>query len=66
MTVVKVRKRIRLRGPSGMVGGMAKAMASETTPRIPAHEVTIAPRQVGFSSRSLTRADSSRGRKVAG
>ncbi len=66
MTVVKVRKRIRLRGPAGMLGGMAKAMARETTPRMPAHEVTIAPRQVGSCSRSLMRADMIRGRKVTG
>ena len=70
MTVVKVRKRIRLRpgkgSPSCTVSGIEKAMASETTPRIPAQAMTNGAFQVGFGSRSRIRADSMRGRNVAG
>ena len=70
MTVVKVRKRMRLRcgkvPPPCTVSGIEKAMARETTPRIPAQPMTNGPFQVGFSSRSRIRADSMRGRKVAG
>lgn len=54
MTVVKVRKSSRYRcgksSPSA-VTGIEKAMASDTTPRIPAHEITNGPFQPGLRSR---------------
>ncbi|CAM5504342.1 hypothetical protein STENM327S_01683 [Streptomyces tendae] len=69
MTVVKVRNRMRLRSGKGSppctVSGMEKAMARETTPRIPAQPMTNGPFQERSPSRARTRADS-RGRKVAG
>ncbi len=70
MTVVKVRNRIRFRcgkgAPPCTVSGIENAMARDTTPRMAAHPVTTGPRQVGSSSRSLTRRKSRRGTKVAG
>ncbi len=60
---------MRLRSGKGSppctVSGMEKAMARETTPRIPAQPITNGPFQERSPSRARTRADS-RGRKVAG
>ncbi len=66
MTVVKVRKSTRLRAgkssPSCVSAGMEKAIASETTPRIPA-QPTIRGDVHGIGpSRSLMRAENHCGR----
>ena len=59
MITVNVRNWIRLR--SGKSIGSARAAASETTPRMPAHATTVTFRQPGFGSRSRIPADSARG-----
>ncbi len=64
MTVVKVRKRMRFR--CGTDIGTEKAMASETTPRIPAHPTITGAFQSVSGSRSRIRGDIQRGTKVAG
>ncbi len=65
MTVVNVRNSTRLRAgnasPSLVTMGMEKAMASETTPRIPAQPTISGEVQLVSGSRSLMRFDSRRG-----
>ena len=63
-TTAKVRKRISDR--AGKSGASANAAASETTPRMPAHETTAGICHGGDGSRSRIREDIHRGRYVAG
>ena len=70
MTQLKVRKSSRSRegkrDPSCVVSGIEKATASETTPRIPAHEMTNGTAHCGAGSRASSRGSRRRGRYVEG
>ena len=65
ITTTKVRNRISARagnsGPAFTVSGIAKAAASDTTPRIPAQATTNAPRADGAFSRESSRGSSAIG-----
>ena len=59
----KVRKMTRSRSGNGFgVSGRARAAASDTAPRMPAHETTNTAPGGGDGSRARTLADSMRGR----